>query len=66
MLPLIMVTGGGHKNSKSKKRKISVLLPTKAIICLLVPIRETDKIAIGKVVLKDREPLLHYGHIKKA
>ncbi len=46
-----------HKNSKSKKRNINSV-PNKAYILFVNTIRETDKIAIGKVVLKDKEHLV--------
>lgn len=46
-----------YKNSKSKKRNINSL-SNKAYILFVNTIRETDKIAIGKVVLKDKEHLV--------
>ncbi len=49
--------GGGHKNSKSKTKNISSA-SNKAYNLFASTIRETDKIAIGKVVLKDREHLV--------
>jgi DNA end-binding protein Ku len=50
-------SGGGHKNSKSKTKNISSA-SNKAYNLFVSTIRETDKIAIGKVVLKDREHLV--------
>jgi DNA end-binding protein Ku len=50
-------SGGGHKNSKSKTKNISSA-SNKAYNLFASTIRETDKIAIGKVVLKDREHLV--------
>ncbi|MDQ6724154.1 MAG: hypothetical protein M3Z01_07820 [Thermoproteota archaeon] len=49
-----------HKNSKSKKSKKRNInsVPNKAYILFVNTIRETDKIAIGKVVLKDKEHLV--------
>jgi DNA end-binding protein Ku len=48
---------GGHKNSKNKTKNISSA-SNKAYNLFASTIRETDKIAIGKVVLKDREHLV--------
>jgi DNA end-binding protein Ku len=50
-------SSGGHKNSKSKTKNISSA-SNKAYNLFVSTIRETDKIAIGKVVLKDREHLV--------
>ena len=49
--------GSGHKNSKSKTKNISSA-SNKAYNLFVSTIRETDKIAIGKVVLKDKEHLV--------
>ncbi|MGN6709338.1 MAG: Ku protein [Candidatus Nitrosocosmicus sp.] len=45
-----------HRNSKSKKNIISASI--KAYSLFVNTIKETDKIAIGKVVLKDKEHLV--------
>ncbi len=50
-------SNNGNKNSKSKKKSINSA-STKAYNLFINTIRETDKIAIGKVVLKDKEHLI--------
>ena len=51
-------TGGAGNKRKSKQKENIVSASTKAFRLFVDSLRETNKIAIGKVVLKDREHLV--------